>query len=91
MSVPPPFFLDTFGDSAITDFACVSPSTDAPIVDHSQNTLDVNPSSNNGEEKSLFENTLDFSSTFSENERVNFSASHIPLYLIHQIVKMPMK
>ena len=33
--VPPPLFLDIFGDSTIPDFTCVSPSMDAPIVDHS--------------------------------------------------------
>ena len=34
-SAPPPFFPDIFGDFAISDFACISLSTDAPIVDHS--------------------------------------------------------
>jgi len=32
--IPPPFFPDLLGDPAIPDFSCVSPSTNAPIVDH---------------------------------------------------------
>ena len=34
LSEPPPFFLDLFGEPTIHDFACVSSSLDAPIVDH---------------------------------------------------------
>ena len=34
-SEPPLFFLDIFGKPSISNFACVSPSMDAPIVDHS--------------------------------------------------------
>lgn len=64
---PPPFFPHTCGDSTITNFTCVYPSTDAPIVDHSQNTPDVSLSSKNGEDKSFFEHPLDFSSGFSRN------------------------
>ena len=33
LSEPPPFFHNLFGEPAIHDFACVSSSTDAPIVD----------------------------------------------------------
>ena len=32
---PPLLFPDIFGDPIIHDFTCVSPSTDAPIIDHS--------------------------------------------------------
>ena len=35
LSEPPPFFPEIFGEPAIHDFACVSLSMDAPIVDHS--------------------------------------------------------
>jgi len=34
LSEPPLFFPDIYGEPAIHDFTCVSPSTDAPIVDH---------------------------------------------------------
>lgn len=77
----PPFFPDIFGDSAIHDFTCVSPFTDAPIVDHLQNTIDVSPSSDNVEDKVFTKNPLDFSSTFSrsvEGEFVHFSST--PLF-----------
>lgn len=65
--MPPLLFLDIFGDSTILDFACVSSSMDAPIVDHSQNTKDDSPSFNNGEDKSFIKNPLYFSSPFSRN------------------------
>jgi len=67
LSTPPPFFPDIFGDYDIPDFACVSPSMDAPIVEFLQNTPDVSPSSYNGEDQSFLENPLDFSSAFSKN------------------------
>jgi len=34
LSTPLPFFPDLLGDLALLDFSCVSPSIDAPIVDH---------------------------------------------------------
>lgn len=81
LSTPPLFFPDIFGDSSILDFTCVSSSTDAPIVDHSQNTPDLIPSSDNGEDQSFFENLLDFSSTFSRNaEGEFFRFSSTPLF-----------
>ena len=66
-SEPPLFFPDIFGDSINNDFACVSLSSDAPIFDHLQNTSDVSPSSDNGEDKSFFEHPLDFSYAFPRN------------------------
>jgi len=51
MFAPPPLFPNIFDDSVIPDFSCVSPSMDAPIVDCSQNMLDVNPSFNSGDWK----------------------------------------
>lgn len=63
----PPFFSNVFGDFVITHSACVSLSMDTPIVDHSQNTQDSSPSSDNQEEQSFIENPLDFSSSFSRN------------------------
>lgn len=66
-SVHPPLFHDIFGDSAIPDFSHVSSSTDGPIVDHSQNTLDDSPSFDNAEDKSFIEHPLDSSSSFSRN------------------------
>ena len=51
LSDPPPFFPNLFREPAIHDFACVSSSTVAPIVDHSQDSLDVSPSFNNREDK----------------------------------------
>ena len=80
-SKPPPFFPDIFGEPAIQDFACVSSSTDAHIVDHSQNTLDVSPSSNNREDKLFIENPTDLSSAFSENTKDEFVCfSSTPLF-----------
>ena len=81
LSEPPPFFSDIFCDSSIPDFACVSPSTNAPIVDHLQNTPDVSPSYDNGEDKLFIENPLDFSSAFSRNtEGEFFRFSSTPLF-----------
>ena len=37
-SEPPLFFPEIFGEPSIDDFAYVSPCTDAPIIDHSQDT-----------------------------------------------------
>jgi len=65
LSEPPPFFPDICGEPAIHDSACVSLSTDAPIVDHSQDTPDINPSSDNGEDKLFIENPLNLSYSFS--------------------------
>jgi len=80
-SEPPPFFPDIFGEPIIHDFACVSSSTDAPIVDHSQDTPDVSPSSDNGEDKLFIENPLDLSFAFFgniEDEFIRFSST--PLF-----------
>jgi len=80
-SEPHPFFLDIFGEPAIHDFACVSSSTNAPIVDHLQDSMDVSPSFYNGEDKLLVENPLDPSSVFfgnTEDEFVRFSST--PLF-----------
>lgn len=44
LSFDPPLFLpNIFGEPSIQDFACVCSSTYAPIIDHSSDTLDVNP------------------------------------------------
>jgi len=67
LSEPPPLFPNIFGEPAIHDFARVSSSTDVPIVDHSHGTMDVSPSSENGEDKLFIENPLDLSFSFSEN------------------------
>lgn len=79
---PLPCFPNMFGDFFIHDFACVSSSMDAPIVDHSKNTPDVIPSSKNGEDKLLIENPLDFSSTFYGNTEAEFFclSSTTPFY-----------
>jgi len=80
-SEPPPFFPSFFGEPTIHDFACVSSSTDAPIVDHSQESPDVSPSFDNGEEKLFIEDPLDPSPVFSgntEDEFVHFSST--PLF-----------
>lgn len=56
----------------------MSSFTDAPIVDHSQNTPDVSPSSENEEDQSFIKNPLDFSSAFYgnvEGEHSCFSSS----------------
>jgi len=71
-SEPPPFLPDIFGEPAIHDFACISSSTNAPIVDHLQDTPEVIPSSNNEEDKLFIENPLDLSSAFSENTEDEF-------------------
>ena len=91
LSEPPPFFPDIFGEPTIHGFTCASPSMDTPIVDHSLDT-----------QMSLHHLTIErinyslkihltFHMLFSEAQRVNFSASHLPLYLIHQILRMSMK
>lgn len=75
---PTPLFPDIFGDSTIPDFARVSPSMDAPIVDHTQNTPDVSPSFDNGKDKPFIEHPLDSSSAFSgitEGEHSCFSST----------------
>ena len=41
LSTPPLLIPDIFVDSTIPNFSCISPSMDAPIVHHPQNTLDV--------------------------------------------------
>jgi len=82
-SEPPLLFPNIFGELAIHDFTCVSPSTDAPIVDHSQGRLDVGPSFDNGEDKSFIENSLDLSSAFFGNTEDEFFTFHLPLYLVH--------
>jgi len=66
---PLPFFPNIIGEPAIQDFACVSLSTNAPIVDLSQDTPYVSPSSNNGEDKSFIGNPLDLSSSFFGNAK----------------------
>jgi len=80
-SEPLPFFPSFFGEPAIHDFTCVSSSTDAPIIDHSQDSPDVSPSFDNGEDKLFVEDPLDPSSVFSgntEDEFVHFSST--PLF-----------
>lgn len=67
LSRSPPFFLDIFGEPTIYDFTCVSSSMDAPIFYHSQDTLDVGSSFDNGKDKLFIENSLDISSAFSKN------------------------
>lgn len=67
-SNPPPFFPNIVGEPTIHDFACVSSSIDAPIVDLSQDTPYVRPSSNNGEDQSFIGNPFEISSNFSRNE-----------------------
>jgi len=78
LSEPPPFIPNLFGEPAIHDFSCVSSSTDAPIVDHSQDSSDVSPSFDNREDKLLIENPLDPSSVFfgnTEDEFIRFSST----------------
>lgn len=80
-SEPPPFFPRFFGEPAIHDFPCVSLSTDAPIVGHSQNSPDVIPSFNNKHDKLFIEDPLDPSSILSRNiedEFIRFSST--PLF-----------
>ena len=77
-SEPPPFFPNLFDEPAIHDFACVSSSMDAPIVDHSHDSPDGCPSFNNGEDKLFVENPLDLSTVFSRNiedEFIHFSST----------------
>ena len=64
LSESPLFFPNLFGEPAIHDFACVSSSTDAPIIDHLQDKADVNPSFDNVEDKLFIENPLDVSLPF---------------------------
>ena len=80
LSEPPLFFPGLFGEPSIHDFPCVSLSMNAPIVDHSQDSPDVSPSFNNGEDKLFIENPLDPSSICSrktEDEFVLFSSTHL--------------
>ena len=91
LSKPPLFFHDLFGQPTIHYFACVSSSTDAPIIDHSQDSPDDGPSFENVEDKLFIENPLDLSSICSETERMSLFTFHLPLYLIHLIMRMSIK
>jgi len=86
LSESPMFFPNLFCEPAIHYFSCVSSSTNAPIVDHSQDSSDVSPSFDNGEDTLLIENALDPSSIFSGNAKDEF---HLPLCVIHPIMRMP--
>lgn len=80
LSEPPLFLPRCFGEPAIHDFVCVSSSTDAPIVDHSQDSPDASQSFDNGEDKLFIEDPLDPSSVFSRNtedEFVHFSSTSL--------------
>lgn len=80
-SEPPPFFPNIFSELVIHDFACVSKSTYAPIVDHSKDTPDVGPSFDNIEDKLFIENPLHLSSIFARNtEDKFFRFSSTPLF-----------
>lgn len=72
LSVPPLFLPNILDDPTIPGFSCASPSMDVPILYHLQDTPDVRPSSNNAEDKSIIENPLDISCTFSGNAQGNF-------------------
>jgi len=64
--------------TTIHEFTCVSSSTNAPIVDHLQDTLDVSPTTDNEEDKLFIEDPLDLSFAFSGNiddEFFNFSST----------------
>lgn len=81
ISIPPPFFPDILVDPSIPNFSCAFPSTDAPIVDHFQDTPDIILPSNNGEDQSFIENPLDISSSFSKNtEGEHPFLSYTPLF-----------
>lgn len=81
LSEPPPFFPDIFGEPAIHDFACVSSSMNAPIIDHPHDTSDVLPPSDNREDKLFIKNPLDLSSAFNKNiEDEFFCFSFTPLF-----------
>lgn len=67
LSMPPSLFPDIMGDSVISDFLCVNPSTDASTSNHLQNALDVSTSFGNGEENLFIKHPLDFSFYFSRN------------------------
>lgn len=78
LSIPPLFFPGIFVDLSIPHFSCISSSIDAPIVDLSQDTTYVSPSSNNGEDQSFIKNPLDLSSALSgnpEGEHPSFSST----------------
>jgi len=87
-SEPPPFLPSFFGEPTIHNFVCVSSSTDAPIVDHSHESLDASPSFNNGEDKLFIEDPLDPSFVFFGNTEDEFVHFHLPLCLIHLIMRM---
>jgi len=74
-------FPDISRDSTISDFPRENSSTDAPTFDHSQNTRNASISFNSGKDKSLIENPLNISSTFSRNIEGEHSCfSYTPLY-----------
>ena len=89
LSVPPLFFPDLLGDSGIPNFSCVPPSNKAHNVDHSQDTSDVSPSSNNERTNHSLKIHLIFHLLFPETQRVNVLPSHPPLCVIHRIMRMP--
>lgn len=81
LSAPSPIFPDIIGDFVIPNCICVNPSMDASSSDHLQNTLDVNPLFNSGEDKSIIKNPLHLSSAFFGNiEGENSCFSSTPLH-----------
>lgn len=88
LSAPHLLFPGMFGDSAIVDFPCEKTFLSASTFDHSQNTPDVSLSLHSGEDTFVLRIQLIFHLSFPKMQRVNILASHQPLYMIHQIMKM---
>lgn len=90
LSAPPPLFPDIYGDSIISDFPCVNQSIDAyASIIHRTHMMSVH--------NLIVERTnislrihLNFHLLFPETQRLNILSSHLPLCMIHQIMRMLM-
>lgn len=89
LSLPPPLFPDISNHFVISDFPCVNPSTNASMPGHSYNTPDVSPWFQAKRTNISLRIHLTFHLPFPEMQRVKILSSHIPLYMIHQIMRMP--
>ena len=85
---PHPLYPDIPCDFATADFPCENPFSDVSTFDHSQDTIDVILSLQCGEDTSSSENRPICHLSLVKTKRVNIFGYHLPLCLIHQIMRM---
>ena len=76
-------------DFSTADFSCENSFPDASTSDHSQETSDVILSLHCREDTYSSENPFNLSFIFLESTKGEIFSSHLPLCLIHQIMRMP--